>query len=152
MKQSLIIIVFGAFVLVSRAQVALDAGFSDTTVNFNEPQLKLIYFLGSMNDNRLMLKWNVTNNESITMFEVKKSHDGKNFTTGAFVFASEKKGNETYFFPDIVPDGEKTYYRLKIVGNNKKVKYSKVLSFEPPSPDKNSVAAVTDDTKDGIIK
>lgn len=152
MKQTLLIIVFSAFVLVGKSQIALEATYNDTTVNYDDVQLKLIYFLGSMNDNRLMLKWNVSNNELITLFEVKKSSDGKNFTTGAFVFASEKKGNETYFFPDILPDREKVYYRLKIVANNKKVKYSKVLTFELPSTEKNSVAAIKYEASDVAIK
>jgi hypothetical protein len=127
--------VLSAFVLVGKSQTVLDEKFSETPVNYDEGKVKLIYFLGSMNDNRLLLKWNVAENEAVTVFEVKKSYDGKKFVTGGFIFASEKKGNETYFFPDLLTDHQKIYYRLKIVGNNKRVKYSKVLSFQPSSGD-----------------
>lgn len=144
MKQKLLVLLCSAFVLVGKSQTALDGSYSETPINYDEGKVKLIYFLGSMNENRLLLKWNVADNEAVTVFEVKKSYDGKNFVTGGFIFASEKKGNETYFFPDLLTDNQKIYYRLKIIGDNKKVKYSRVLSFQPSSSEDEYFAAMTD--------
>src|SRR5215471_5162320 len=144
MKQKLLVLLCSAFVLVGKSQTLLNETYSETPINYDEGRVKLIYFLGSMTDNRLLLKWNVAENEAVTVFEVKKSFDGKNFVTGGFIFASEKKGNETYFFPDLLTDSQKIYYRLKIVGSNKKVKYSRVLSFQPSSSEEESFAAVND--------
>jgi len=125
-------ILFSGFVLAGKSQTVNET-ISETPINYDEGKVKLIYFLGNMNENRLLLKWNVADNEAVTVFEVKKSYDGKNFVTGGFIFASEKKGNETYFFPDLLTDNRKIYYRLKIIGNNKKVKLSRVLSFKSSS-------------------
>src|SRR5215475_1922967 len=133
MKHKLLMIMFSAFVLVGKSQTALNEIYNETPTSYDEGKVKLIYFLGSMNENRLLLKWNVAENEAVTVFEVKKSYDGKNFVTSGFIFASEKKGNETYFFPDLLTDNRKIYYRLKIIGNNKKVKLSRVLSFKSSS-------------------
>src|SRR5436190_13210504 len=144
MKQKLLMILFSAFVLVGKSQTVLNGKLSEAPINYDEGKVKLIYFLGSMSDNRLLLKWNVAENEAVTIFEVKKSYDGKNFVTGGFIFASEKKGNETYFFPDLLTDNQKIYYRLKIVGSNKKIKYSKVLSFQSSSSENEYFVAMTD--------
>jgi hypothetical protein len=135
-------ILFSAFVLAGKSQTVNET-ISETPINYDEGKVKLIYFLGSMNENRLLLKWNVADNEAVTVFEVKKSYDGKNFVTGGFIFASEKKGNETYFFPDLLTDNRKIYYRLKIIGNNKKVKLSRVLSFKSSSSGEEYFAAMT---------
>jgi len=142
MKHKLFMILFSAFVLVGKSQTVSET-FSETPINYDEGKVKLIYFLGSMNENRLLLKWNVADNEAVTVFEVKKSYDGKNFVTGGFIFASEKKGNETYFFPDLLTDNRKIYYRLKIIGSNKKVKLSRVLSFKSSSSGEEYFAAMT---------
>jgi hypothetical protein len=142
MKQKLLVLLCSAFVLVGKSQTVLNEKYTETPLNYDEGKVKLIYFLGSMDDNRLLLKWNVSENEAVTVFEVKKSYDGENFTTCGFIFASEKKGNETYFFPEVLAGNQKIYYRLKIVGNNKKVKYSKVLSFHPSSSEKEYFAGI----------
>src|SRR5437667_1503867 len=140
MKKNLLIVLCTAFALVSRSQTVIDEKYSGPIVEQNEARPKLIYFIGNMNEDRILLKWNVAENESVNLFEIKKSYDGKNFTTSGFILGSEKRGNETYFFPEILRAEQKIYYRLKIVGNNKKVKYSNVISFQPSPFDKTSVA------------
>jgi hypothetical protein len=140
MKRILLIIVFSGLALFSRSQVAINKKYSDVPAEQDETRVKLIYFIGDINEDRVLLKWNVAENEAVNLFEVNKSYDGKNFNTSAFILGSEKKGNETYFFPEILKEGQKIYYRLKIIGNNKKVKYSKVISVQPSFLEKNSVA------------
>jgi len=130
MKKILFAITCSAFVMTAGAQVVLNGEYTDTIDDRSELPVKLIYFLGNMKDNRLILQWNVAANESANLFEVEKSYDEKNFMIGGMVFSSEKSGNETYFFPDLLKSEKKTFYRLKMIDKNKKVKYSKVLSFQ----------------------
>ena len=143
MKKNLLIISFSAFVLVARSQTATNKEYTSTFADDEGVRPKLIYFIGDMNEDRILLKWNVAENESVNLFEVKKSYDGKNFTTSGFIMGNEKKGNETYFFPEILPQEQKVYYRLKIIGTNKKVKFSNVISLQPSVVGKTSVAAVS---------
>src|ERR1051326_2455876 len=137
MKKILLVASCIVFVLVSRSQLAMT---SHDGVEQADNRTKLIYFIGNMNDNRILLKWNVAENEGVNLFEVTKSYDGKNFTTSGFILASEKKGNETYVFPELVSEQQKLYYRLKIIGNNQKIKYSRVISVQPSFLEKNSLA------------
>ena len=139
MKKILLVASCSVFVLVSRSQTAIT---SQRIVEQAGTRTKLIYFIGNMNDNRILLKWNVAENECVNLFEVTKSNDGKNFTTSGFILASEKKGNETYVFPELVSEQQKLYYRLKIIGNNQKIKYSRVISVQPSFLEKNSLARV----------
>jgi hypothetical protein len=141
MKKILLVVSCSVFVLVSRSQIAIN---SDRIPEQVDTRAKLIYFIGNMSDNRILLKWNVAENESVNLFEITKSYDGKNFTTSGFILASEKKGNETYVFPELVSEQQKLYYRLKIIGNNQKVKYSRVISLQPSFLEKNSLASLGD--------
>src|SRR5438874_6901631 len=142
MKKKLFIVLCSAFALVSRSQTVIDEKYSGPIVEQNEARPKLIYFIGNMNEDRILLKWNVAENESVNLFEIKKSYDGKNFTTSGFILGSEKRGNETYVFPELVSEQQKLYYRLKIIGNNQKIKYSRVISVQPSFLEKNSLARV----------
>jgi len=137
MKKILLAALCSVLVLVSRSQFVM---FGDNVTEQADNRAKLIYFIGNMNDNRILLKWNVAENENINLFEVTKSYDGKNFSTSGFILASEKKGNETYIFPELVSEQQKLFYRLKIVGTNQKVKYSRVISLQPSFLEKNSLA------------
>jgi len=137
MKKILLAALCSVLVLVSRSQFAMSG---DNVTEQADNRAKLIYFIGNMNDNRILLKWNVAENENINLFEVTKSYDGKNFSTSGFILASEKKGNETYIFPELVSEQQKLFYRLKIVGTNQKVKYSRVISLQPSFLEKNSLA------------
>ncbi len=152
MKKILLVVMLTIFALASRTQIVLNEKYNDTITDHNELPVKLIYFLGSMNDNRLMLKWNVADNKSVKFFEVEKSYDGENFITRGLVFSSEKNGNETYFFPEVLKSQEKMFYRLKMIDKNQKAKYSKVLSFQSTSvSEKNYLAVIRNPVTDFII-
>lgn len=147
MKKILLAAIFGVIAFFSQAQSFVNEKYADTVVSHDESLVKLIYFFGTMNDNRLLLKWNVADNQSANLFQVEKSYDGSNFVTGALIFSSERPGNETYFFPEVLEEQGKIFYRLKIIGKNQKVKYSKTLSFRPVLiPEKNSFAAYSNNS------
>ncbi|HEV8286983.1 MAG TPA: hypothetical protein VGQ09_21885 [Chitinophagaceae bacterium] len=142
MKRILLVITFGLFALTSKTQTVFNGKYGDTITLDKELPVKLIYFFGSMNDNRLTLRWNVADNESVNLFEVQKSYDGKNFITAGLLFSSEKDGNETYFFPEILTGQEKIFYCLKMIDKHQRIKYSKVLSFQPALVEKNYLASI----------
>ena len=95
--------------------------------------VKLIYFQGNRNNDKINLQWNVAQNESSNHFEIEKSYNGKIFTTAGNIPATDKTGNETYTFPETITDEEKVFYRLKMIDKNQKTEYSRILSFQSKS-------------------
>jgi hypothetical protein len=93
--------------------------------------VELISFQGNINkSNRVSLEWKVANNETIDQFEIQKSYDGSEFKTIGAIFASEKKGSEGYMFYETISSFDKARYRLKMIDQNDKVTYSKILVFQ----------------------
>ncbi len=95
--------------------------------------VKLIYFQGNRNNDKINLQWNVAQNESSDHFEIEKSYNGKNFTTAGSIPSTNKAGNETYTFPEMAIDEGKIFYRLKMIDKNQKIEYSRILSFQSNS-------------------
>ena len=85
--------------------------------------------MGHSANNKLQLNWSTDSNELTDRFEVEKSFNGSSFTTAALVFTSEKKGPEDYKFYEKIPSNGMIYYRIKIYGYDKTVKFSKVILF-----------------------
>jgi hypothetical protein len=90
--------------------------------------VKLNNFQGSKNKNNVMLQWSVSMNEISGVFEVQRSFDGKDFSSAAFVFGSEKSGNEVYNYSETT-EAQKVYYRLKMTDKSAVISYSKILAF-----------------------
>ncbi len=91
--------------------------------------VKLVYFQGNMNDNKILLQWAVAENESSGRFEVEKSYGGKSFTTSGLVIPTTKTGSENYSFTETV-SSDKIYYRLKMYNKKEEVEFSKILAFQ----------------------
>jgi len=89
----------------------------------------LYNFTVAKNNNKNYLEWAITKNEEAERFEIEKSSNGKNFSTAALVFTSEKAGNEMYKFYELSVKG-KVFYRLKMYDKNLKVEYSQILSLK----------------------
>jgi len=88
-------------------------------------------FLGNLNkNNKVTLSWTVADNENVDFFEVEKSVNGKDFTTAAVVFTSEKTGSEEYLYFETINSNDKVMYRLKMFDKGRNVNYSKVLVFQ----------------------
>ena len=97
--------------------------------NISVLPVKLNNFQGYLTNNKVSLQWSVSENENCNQFEVEKSFDGKNFTTTALVFGSDKPGTENYGFSEIM-NAEKVFYRLRMTDKSKAVTYSKILVFQ----------------------
>jgi len=93
---------------------------------------RLLSFSGSLKDNSTLLKWTVANNSQVKVYEVEISADSRVFTKAGSI-------NATYSHSEIAAysyDHDlstyhqgKYYYRLKIIGLDGSVEYSKIVSI-----------------------
>ena len=91
---------------------------------------KLISIDVSLNNNKFILNWKVSENETADQFEVEKSTDGKNFIVTALVFGTDKKDTDQYQFYEKA-GSEKVLYRIKLINKNRKTEYSTVVEINP---------------------
>jgi hypothetical protein len=112
--------------------------------------IKLIYFQGNRDSEKVRLQWNVAQNESSDRFEIERSYDGKNFATTGVMLSTNKAGSETYSFSEMSNDREKIFYRLKMIDKNQKVEYSRVLAFQPKSTMEKNLTVVTNPVTDRL--
>ena len=60
------------------------------------------------------------------MFELQRTTDGKNFTTAALVFGTDKNDTDSYEFYEKAKS-KKAAYRLKIIYKDQSVEFSPVI-------------------------
>ena len=92
----------------------------------------VINFIGNINNDRILLQWQVNENEGAEQFEIEKSTDGKNFSLTALVFGTDKTENDSYWFYEKTKK-TKVYYRVKMITKAKKIEYSPVILINPKS-------------------
>jgi hypothetical protein len=113
--------------------------------------VELINFGGNLNkNNKVSLEWKVTNNETIDQFEIQRSYNGTEFKTIGVVFAIGKKDNEDYMFYETISSFDKAMYRLKIIDNNNKVTYSKILVFQSKATTANNIKIIGNPVNDKL--
>jgi hypothetical protein len=91
--------------------------------------LTLLNFSLSARDNRaVQLLWQTTNEINTSHFEVEHSLDGRTFfKIGSVKSANNPAGQQNYEYAHLLNKGGVHYYRLKLVDNDGKFSYSKVL-------------------------
>jgi hypothetical protein len=87
--------------------------------------LKLTMFTGKVTENKSLLEWVVTGNESGLQFEIERSVNGKDFTKAGVIAASDKEDKEYYTFQESLNGN--AYYRLKIINKDKSFTHSPVV-------------------------
>ncbi|MBB1287185.1 cadherin-like domain-containing protein [Flavisolibacter sp. BT320] len=110
----------------------LSSNIATVTINFAaKATLPVIItnFSGSIAAQQAQLAWSVAQNQDGEMFEVQKSHDGKNFMTVARVLNTQKTGAEQYSYFDGGFKGI-AYYRLKVINKNESSSYSKTIVLQ----------------------
>jgi len=90
--------------------------------------LKFIQLKSEIRNNKVMLTWNINANETVEIFEVEKSTDGKNFTVAALVFGTDKTNIDQYMFYEKTVSF-KVFYRIKLINKNKEIEYSKTVEI-----------------------
>ncbi|MBX9449730.1 MAG: T9SS type A sorting domain-containing protein [Taibaiella sp.] len=74
----------------------------------------------------ILIRWAVQNQESFVTFEIEKSYDGKSFKAIGAVSSDKAETQNTYTFNDNDPTLSAIYYRIKGTEQNDKIKYSKI--------------------------
>ena len=125
-------------------------GCTDIVINKLLP-VHLINFQGNMNkNNKVTLNWTVADNEIASNFEIERSFNGRDFTSVGVVVASEKMGTENYMFYETTSGTDKVMYRLKMIDNNHKVDYSRVLIFQLKSSISNNMKIIGNPVNDKL--
>jgi len=93
-------------------------------------QAKFINVDGKINNDKVNLTWNISENETADKFEVEKSTDGRNFSMAALVFGTDKANSDQYHFYEKALTG-KVLYRIKLINKNKELEYSKIIEIIP---------------------
>ena len=113
--------------------------------------IHLMSFQGNMNkNNKVTLNWTVADNEIANNFEIERSFNGRDFTSVAVVFATEKMGTENYMYYETINNNDKVMYRLKMIDKNHEVNYSKILIFQLKSTITNNFKIIGNPVNDKL--
>ncbi|MFZ9386948.1 MAG: hypothetical protein ACO25B_03630 [Chitinophagaceae bacterium] len=94
-------------------------------------EVSLLSFKGMMSKDKVTLEWIVSENESADQFEVERSSDeGIHFKTAAFVFGTDLPETGRYTFTEKAAS-RKIMYRVKLIGKNKQIVYSPIITIQP---------------------
>ena len=111
--------------------------------------IKIVYFQGALENNRVLLQWKVAQNESVDRFVVERSEDGINFVTAGTVFPNAKSDAENYSYTEI-KNGYKMYYRLKMFDKNQTSKYSSAVVLENSNVKRDALTIVNNPATDKL--
>ncbi len=91
--------------------------------------LNILSFTGTIQNNKHLLQWKTANEMNTKHFEIELSFDGRMFDKIGIVNA-KGNGNNVYSFINSINDNTTNYfYRLKIVDNDGRFKYSNTISL-----------------------
>jgi len=111
--------------------------------------IKLVYFQGTLENNKVALKWRVEQNEEVDRFEIERSEDGINFVTAGIVFPSAKSDAENYSYNESIKT-YKAYYRLKMYDKNQMTKYSSAVVLQNSNVKGGSLTIVNNPATDKL--
>jgi trimeric autotransporter adhesin len=106
--------------------------------NLTTLPVDLISFNGFLNNQgKSVLQWKTANEYNLRNFEVQRSFDGINFSTISVVNADRSPSSvQVYDFTDPQQAKAVNYYRLRIVDNDSRYKYSTVIKISSNQPQK----------------
>ena len=99
----------------------------------------LVSFTASLSQGTVNVAWKTNNEENVSEYIIERSTDGRTFSTIIDKKSSTNKMEASYFAKDISPIKGINYYRLKVLDNDGKYKYSEVVSVNTV---KNSTLSV----------
>lgn len=107
------------------------SAFGDFTLITDQPfainplPVKLVSFDAYRHDNTTMLQWELAEVSSKnTKFEIQQSNDGRSFTSFKTLYGNEF--SRSYFSVDTRIFAGMTYYRLKIIEENRNISFSRI--------------------------
>jgi PKD repeat protein len=117
----------------------------------------LLSFAAVRNGNDALINWKTSNEVNIQKYELERSNDGLSFLPITFISANNRSSN-SYHYTDrnaLLAATKYIYYRLRIIDNSGKVRYSDVAKMETaslaseltigPSPFTNAVSIYSND-------
>lgn len=117
-------------------QVKLVTGGQNQTL-----PVKLVSFSGHMKGSAAFLTWIVDMNETVERFEVERSYNGGAFQLVKVIAGYDVTGSQTYRFNEPVALNKTINYRLRMIDNNLKAEYSKIIALNL-SPDVHGSFAI----------
>lgn len=127
----------GTYIVAQKLQPGCSSYAADTVVITTNPfcfvlQNPVSDFEGRLSHNQVMLNWSVTSNKEINYFEIERSTDGSGFTSAGIIKKHSASGDiAAYNSTDNVNvfNSSFIYYRLKTVGYDGQMAYSKVVKL-----------------------
>lgn len=117
--------------VASDPYIAKGFGFSSFSpfgiTSFSIAPLSLISFTGTYDGKKVNLNWASSNEINVNHFEIERSADGLSFTSLGTVTANNFAGTNHYSFVDLNALSGTSYYRLKIVDNDRRFSYSNTI-------------------------
>jgi hypothetical protein len=101
-----------------------------TDQSINVLPLKIIGLAGSVDKNKILLKWTASDNQEAGQFEIERSADGKDFKMAALVFGTDRPDTDDYQFFERTNEISVTY-RIKAIGKNGTSTYSDTITIRP---------------------
>jgi hypothetical protein len=122
-----------AFASIATAQSRPVSSILTSVANSNDVISNFAY---NIVEKKIILSWEMKDNERTDRFELERSNDGKIFVTAALLFGTDAPGAANYIFFEKVGAG-KVYYRVKIFQKDNSIAYSAVLPTETKRPSNN---------------
>ncbi len=132
--------------------------------NFVVLPLQLLHFSGVLSNDIAWLQWETLQESGFSHFVVQRSFDGTNFTDIGNINGKGSISKNDYTFVDNdlkTQPGLKAFYRLRLVDNDGRFTYSRILRFdrEPtqtilhafPNPAVHSLNLTFDQNKKGMV-
>jgi len=98
----------------------------------------VLYFAGKLNNNKIVLSWEVANETNLSSYEVERSFNGTSFNLLATVQANN---NSTYTYTDNAENirGRRVYYRLRKINKDASFTYSEIFTIHIPLNNKLTI-------------
>lgn len=146
----------GKYVITQKLQSGCSTYATDTVEIFYNSSCftlnnKLLRFTGNLFNKKAQLNWSVSQSSQIAYFEIERSTDGTHFISTSTVLASPDNTtiiNYTATDNPAINHSRQLYYRLKIIGIDGSVTYSKTLAFTYGEPNMPSIKIAPNPVKD----
>ena len=103
-----------------------------------------------LKNENIIVEWNVENETGIRYYQVQKSLDGTSFTPAVAFIAHNNQPGSSYNWLDVQPVAGYNYYRIKSIGINGEINYSKILQVFAGNR-KNGITVYPNPASNGII-
>lgn len=98
--------------------------------DFTTLPVTLINFSATKKDRSVELKWTTTYEINMSHYEVERSTNARDFLPVQYLTSLDQNRETKYIAEDTYPVSGISYYRLKMVENDGRVKYSKIISMQ----------------------